>query len=99
MYKTLIQLVLLLILVLIFYFIYNKYFYTEDIVDELKNPPSINKEIAETNDLSNKNLINENTDNEIIDLTMKNLIRMGISILSMQKRNNRQQKSKHYLYE
>ena len=69
MYKTLIQLVLLLILVLIFYFIYNKYFYTEDIVDELKNPPSINKEIAETNDLSNKNLINENTDNEIIDLT------------------------------
>jgi len=69
MYKTLIQLVLLLILVLIFYFIYNKYFYTEDIVDELKNPPSINKEIAEINDLSNENLINENTDNEIIDLT------------------------------
>ena len=69
MYKTLIQLVLLLILVLIIYIIYNKYFYTEDIVDELKNPPSINKEIAEINDLSNENLINENTDNEIIDLT------------------------------
>ena len=69
MYKTLIQLVLLLILILIIFFIYNKYFYTEDIVDEVKNPPSISKEIAEINELSNKNLIKKNTDNEILDLT------------------------------
>ena len=69
MYKTLIQLVLLLILILIIFFIYNKYFYTEDIVDEVKNPPTISKEIAEINELSNKNLIKKNTDNEILDLT------------------------------
>ncbi len=69
MYKTLIQLVLLLILILIIFFIYNKYFYTEDIVDEVKNPPSISKEITEINELSNKNLIKKNTDNEILDLT------------------------------
>ncbi len=69
MYKTLIQLVLLLILILIIFFIYNKYFYTKGIVDEVKNPPTISKEIAEINELSNKNLIKKNKDNEILDLT------------------------------
>ena len=51
MHKTLIQLVLLLILILIIFFIYNQYFYKEDVVDEVKNPPSMSKEIEEINEL------------------------------------------------
>ena len=47
MYKTLIQLVLLLVLILIIFFIYNKYFYTEDKIDEVKNTNSLRKESVE----------------------------------------------------
>ena len=69
MYKTLIQLVLLLVLILIIFFIYNKYFYTENKIDEVKNTNSLSKESVEKNNLLKKNLVKENINNEIINLT------------------------------
>ena len=52
MYKTLIQLVLLLILILIIFFISNKYFYTEDTIDAVKN--TSNLKIENNNSLNNE---------------------------------------------
>ena len=69
MYKTLIQLVLLFVLILIIFFIYNKYFYEEDKIDEIKNTNSSIIESEEKNDLLKKNLVKKNADNEIINLT------------------------------
>ena len=69
MYKTLIQLFLLLILILIIFFIYNKYFYTEVKIDEVNNTNSLSIKNAEKNNLLKKNLLKENIDNEIINLT------------------------------
>ena len=66
MYKTLIQLALILMLFLIIFFIFNKYFYTEDKINEVKNTTSLS---VEKNDLSNKDLNKQNTDNEILNLT------------------------------
>jgi len=66
MYKTLIQLALILMLFLIIFFIFNKYFYTEDKINEVKNTTSLS---TEKNDLSNKDLNKQNTDNEILNLT------------------------------
>ena len=66
MYKTLIQLILLLILILIFFFISNKYFNTEDKVDEVNNIISLNND---KNNLLNEDLKEKNVDNEIINLT------------------------------
>jgi len=50
MYKTLIQLVLLLMLFLIIFFIFNKYFHTEDTINEVKNNSTLS---VEKNDFSN----------------------------------------------
>ena len=66
MYKTLIQLVLLLILILIIFFIFNKYFYTKDKIDEVKNTNSLK---IEKNNSLNDELEKKNIDNEIINLT------------------------------
>jgi hypothetical protein len=66
MYKTLIQLVLLLILILIIFFISNKYFYTEDKIDEIKTTSNLK---IEKNNLLNNELDKKNIDNEIINLT------------------------------
>ena len=66
MYKTFIQLVLLLILIFIIFFISNKYFYTENKIDEVSNAPSLN---MVKNNLLNKDLNKKNIDNEIINLT------------------------------
>jgi len=52
MYKTLIQLVLILILMLIIFFISNKYFYTDDKIDEVKN--TSNLKIEKDKFLNNK---------------------------------------------
>ncbi|MDB2427838.1 LPS export ABC transporter periplasmic protein LptC [Candidatus Pelagibacter bacterium] len=68
MYKTLIQLVLLLILILIIFFISNKYFYTEDKIDEIKTTSNLK---IEKNNLLNNELDKKNIDNEIINLTYK----------------------------
>ena len=66
MYKTLIQLFLLLILILIIFFISNKYFYTEDKINEVNNDTSLN---TEKNNLLNNDLVKKSIDNEIINLT------------------------------
>ena len=44
MYKTLIQLFLLLILILIIFFVSNKYFYTVDKIEEINNDISLDVE-------------------------------------------------------
>ena len=64
MYKTLIQLVLLLILILIIVFIFNKYFYTNDKIDEVKNTGTL--KIERDNSLNNK-LDKKNIDNESME--------------------------------
>ena len=66
MYKTLIQLVLLVILILIIFFISNKYFYTEDKIDEVKNNNTL--KIEKNNFLDNE-LDHKSINNEIINLT------------------------------
>ena len=66
MYKTLIQLVLLLILISIIFFVSNKYFYTEDKIDKENDTTSLN---VEKNNLFNKDFNKQNIDNKIINLT------------------------------
>jgi len=66
MYKTLIQLLLLLVLILIIFFISNKYFYTKDEIDEVKNTTSSS---IEKKKLSNENLVKKKIDKEIKNLT------------------------------
>ena len=66
MYKTLIQLVLLLTLILIIFFITNKYFYTKDKIDLVDNTTSLK---TEKNNLPNKNVDKKTLDNEILNLT------------------------------
>mgnify|MGYP001409140802 CR=1 FL=1 len=66
MYKTLIQLFLLLILILIIFFVSNKYFYTVDKIEEINNDISLD---VEKNNLPKKDLQIKSLDNEIINLT------------------------------
>ena len=66
MYKTLIQLFLLLILILIIFFISNKYFYTVDKIEEVNDNISLD---VEKNNLPNEDLVKKSLDNEIINLT------------------------------
>ena len=66
MYKTLIQLFLLLILILIIFFVSNKYFYTVDKIEEVNNDISLD---VEKNNLPKKDLEKKSLDNEIINLT------------------------------
>ena len=68
MFKTSIQLVLLLTLILIIFFISQKYFYTEDSINESNNTITLNKS---GNNFSNKNSKKSNNDNEIINLTFE----------------------------
>jgi len=71
MYKTFIQLVLLLVLILIIFFIYNKYFYTKDKIDKVENNNSLITESVEKNNLLKKKLVKKNIDNQIKYLTYK----------------------------
>ena len=66
MYKTFIQLVLLLILVLIIFFISNKYFFTED---KINNENKISSLDIKEKEIKDKNVVIKNIDNEIINLT------------------------------
>jgi len=65
MYKTLIQLSLLLILILIIFFISKKYFYIEENIKEVNNFNSLD---IKKNNLLNKDKIKKNIDNEILNL-------------------------------
>ena len=68
MYKTLIQLSLLLILILIIFFISKKYFNTENKIDITNNSTSLS---GEKNNLLKKNFDKENIENEISNLTFE----------------------------
>ena len=65
MYKTLIQLSLLLILILIIFFISKKYFYIEENIKEVDNYNSLD---IKKNNLLNKDKINKTIDNKILNL-------------------------------
>jgi lipopolysaccharide export system protein LptA len=66
MYKTLIQLFLLLILFLIIFFTSKEYFFTENTIKEINISTSFNQEEKITSD---EDLDGKNIDNEIINLT------------------------------
>jgi hypothetical protein len=66
MYKTLIQLFLVLVLISIIFFISKKYFYIEENIKEVKNLNSLD---IKKNNLLNKNKIKKNINNEILNLT------------------------------
>ena len=66
MYKTLIQLFLLLILFLIIFFTSKEYFFTENTIKEINISTSFNQEEKITSD---EDLDEKNIDNEIINLT------------------------------
>ena len=65
MYKTLIQLSLLLVLILIIFFISKKYYYIEENIKEVNNFNSLD---IKKNNLLNKDKIKKNIDNEILNL-------------------------------
>ena len=66
MYKTLIQLFLLLVLILIIFFISKKYFYTKENIKEESNITSLN---IEKNDSLNNDIVKKSIDNEIKNLS------------------------------
>ena len=66
MYKTLIQLSLLLVLILIIFFITKKYFYIEENIEKVNNFNSLD---IKKNNLSNNDTIKKNINNEILNLT------------------------------
>ena len=95
MYKTLIQLFLLLILILIIFFISNKYFYTEDKIDVINNASSLN---TEKNNLLDKDLVKENIDNEIINLTYEKFDTNGNKYLIKAKKGFLDSKHPNIIY-
>ena len=68
MYKTLIQLFLVLVLISIIFFISKKYFYIEENIKEVNNFNSLD---IKKNNLLNKDKIKKNIDNEILNLTFE----------------------------
>ena len=68
MYKTLIQLFLVLVLISIIFFISKKYFYIEENIKEVNNFNSLD---IKKNNLLKKIKIKENIDNEILNLTFE----------------------------
>ena len=95
MYKTLIQLILLLILILIFFFISNKYFNTEDEVDEVNNIISLNND---KNNPLNEDLKEKNVDNEIINLTYEKFDTNGNKYLIKAKKGILDSKLSNIIY-
>ena len=95
MLKTLIQLVLLLILILIFFFISNKYFKTENKIDETNNIISLN---TKKDNLIDKNLNEKNIDNEILNLTYEKFDTNGNKYLIKAKKGILDSKSPNIVY-
>ena len=95
MYKTLIQLVLLLILILIIFFITNKYFYTEDTINEVKNTSNlkIKKNIPLNDEIDKKKI-----DNEILNLTYEKFDTNGNKYLIKAKRGLLDSKRPNIIY-
>jgi len=95
MYKTLIQLILVLMLILIFFFISNTYFYNEDKVNEINNTTSPN--IQKNNSL-NKDLNKESMDNQIVNLLYEKFDTNGNKYLIKAKRGILDSKSPNIIY-
>lgn len=70
MYKTLIQLFLLLILILIVFFVSKKYFYTADKIEDVNNVISLEKK---KNNLLKTDLVKKSLDNKILNLTYEKI--------------------------
>ena len=98
MYKTLIQLILLLILILIIFFIFNKYFYTKDKIDEVKNTNSSVIKSAEKKNLLKKNLVKKRVDNEFINLTYEKFDTNGNKYFINAKKGIMDSKSSNIIY-
>ena len=95
MYKTLIQLALILMLILIIFFIFNKYFYTEDKINEVSNTTSLSEK---KNDLLNKDLKKDNIDNEIVNLTYEKFDTNGNKYLIKAKKGILDSKNPSVIY-
>ena len=95
MYKTLIQLALILMLILIIFFIFNKYFYNEDKINEVSNTTSLSKK---KNDLLNKDLKKDNIDNEIVNLTYEKFDTNGNKYLIKAKKGILDSKNPSVIY-
>ena len=95
MYKTLIQLILVLMLILIIFFISNTYFYTEDKINKINNNTSLN---IEKNNLLNKDLNKENLDNEILNLTYEKFDTNGNKYLIKAKKGVLDSKRPNIIY-
>ena len=95
MYKTLIQLILVLMLILIIFFISNTYFYNEDKVNEINNTTSPN--IQKNNSL-NKDLNKESMDNQIVNLSYEKFDTNGNKYLIKAKRGILDSKSPNIIY-
>jgi hypothetical protein len=95
MYKLLIQLILLLILILIIFFISNKYFYTEDAINEEKNTSNLK---IEKNNSSNNEFNKKKIDNEIIDLTYEKFDTNGNKYLIKAKKGLLDSKRPNIIY-
>ena len=95
MYKTFIQLVLLLVLILIIFFISIKYFNNQDIIREVNTSVSLSEQ---DEDLSIKNLNKKNTDNEIINLTYKKFDTNGNTYLIKAKKGILDSKNPNIIY-
>ena len=70
MYKTLIQLFLLLMLILIVFIVSNKYFYTADKIEDVNNVISLEKK---KNNLLKTDLVKKSLDNKILNLTYEKI--------------------------
>ena len=95
MYKTLIQLALILMLILIIFFIFNKYFYNEDKIKEVSNTTSLSKK---KKDLLNKDLKKDNIDNEIVNLTYEKFDTNGNKYLIKAKKGILDSKNPSVIY-
>jgi len=95
MYKTLIQLVLLLTLILIIFFISKKYFFTEDTINEVKNNSNLK---IEKNDFLNNEFDKKKIDNEIINLTYEKFDNNGNKYLIKAKKGLLDSKRPNIIY-
>jgi len=95
MYKTLIQLILVLMLIVIIFFISNTYFNAEDKVNEINNATSLN---IKKNNLLNKDLNKESVDNEIVNLTYEKFDTNGNKYLIKAKKGILDSKRPNIIY-
>ena len=95
MYKTLIQLILVLMLILIIFFISNTYFNTEDKVSVIDNNTSLN---IKKNNFFDKDLEKKNIDNEITNITYEKFDTNGNKYLIKAKKGILDSKRPNIIY-